>query len=153
MVYTLGLVGLEGEVGVRRAKAPDLHCAVQTCGRECVGVFRIDGETHHVMAVALEYLNTFPTFFPVPELNCHVIGSGQDERLGGMNSNRSNVIGMSLEGRDLFGGIIVVDTELEVIRTANNPVLAGNETTGSHGDISELEGFNNGLVNETVSRA
>lgn len=105
------------------------------------------------MTVALKYLNAFPTSLPVPELNRHVIGSGQDERLGWVNSNRSNVVGMSLEGCDLFRGIVVVDTELKVIRTANNPILAGNETTGSHGDIGELEGLNNGLMNETVSRA
>lgn len=58
---------------------------------------------------------------------------------------------MRFEGGNLLGGIVVVDAELEVIRTTDNPVLAGDETTGSHRDIGKLEGFNDGLVNLTVS--
>ena len=52
---------------------------------------------------------------------------------------------MRFEGGDLLGGIVVVNTELEVIRTTDNPVLTGDKTTGSHRDIGKFEGFNNGL--------
>lgn len=97
------------------------------------------------MTVALEDLNAFPASLPIPELDCHVIGCGQNERLSGVDDDRSNVVGMSLERRDLLGRIVVVNTELEVVRTANNPVFAGNEASSSYGDIGEFEGFNNGL--------
>lgn len=48
---------------------------------------------------------------------------------------------MSFKGGYLFGGIIVVYAKLEVIRTADNPVLARNETTGSDRDIGDFESF------------
>ena len=50
---------------------------------------------------------------------------------------------MGLERSDFLGCIVVLDTELEVVRAANNPSLAGNEASSSHGDIGEFEGFNN----------
>ena len=62
-----------------------------------------------------------------------------------MNNNSSNVVGMCFEGRDLLGGIVVVDSELEVIRTTSDPVLARNEAPGSYGDICELKCFDNCL--------
>jgi hypothetical protein len=55
------------------------------------------------------------------------------------------------EGGDLFGGIVVVDTELEVIRTANNPVLPRNESTGTNGDIGEFKRLDDGLWTWIVS--
>ena len=145
MIHALGLVSLEGEVGVGRTKTPDLHCAVQARRCKCVGIFRVDGQAHHIMAVALEDLNAFPALLPIPELDRHVIGRGKDKRLSGVDDNRSNVVGMGLKGCDLFGGIVVVDTKLEVIRAANDPVLAGNEATSSHRNIGEFEGFNDSL--------
>ena len=58
-----------------------------------------------------------------------------------MDGDGSDVVGVRFEGGDLLGGVVVVDTELEVIRPANNPVLPRNESTGTNGDIGELEGF------------
>lgn len=58
---------------------------------------------------------------------------------------------MSFEGGDLFGGVVIVHTELEVIRTADNPVLPRNESTGADGDIGEFECFDDGLVRVDVS--
>lgn len=46
---------------------------------------------------------------------------------------------MRFEGCDLFGGVVVVDAELEVIRTADNPIFPGNESTGSDGDVGKFE--------------
>ena len=57
---------------------------------------------------------------------------------------------MCFKGGDLLGGIVVVDTELEVIRTANDPVLPRNELTSTNGDIGELESFDNRLDKRLV---
>jgi len=62
-----------------------------------------------------------------------------------MDGNRPDIVRVCFEGCDLLGGIVVVDAQLEVVRTADDPVLAGNETTGSDRDIGELERFNNRL--------
>ena len=60
-----------------------------------------------------------------------------------MNCNRSNIIWMRLERGYLFGGIVVVDAKLEIIGTADDPILAGNEAPSSYGDIGEFKGFDN----------
>jgi hypothetical protein len=60
---------------------------------------------------------------------------------------------VSFEGGDLFGGVVIVNTELEVIRTADNPVLPRNESTGADGDIGEFECFDDGLGKLDVSYA
>lgn len=52
---------------------------------------------------------------------------------------------MSLEGCDLLGGIVVIDSQLEVIRTADDPILARNEASSPNRDIGEFEGFDNCL--------
>lgn len=62
-----------------------------------------------------------------------------------MDYNGTDVIGVGLEGGNLLGGVVVVDTELEVITTADDPVLTGDEAAGSDGDIGELEGLDDGL--------
>lgn len=62
-----------------------------------------------------------------------------------MNDNGTDVVGMSFEGCNFLGGIIVVDSNLEIIGAAHNPILAGNKSTCSYGNICELEGFDNCL--------
>lgn len=93
------------------------------------------------MGMPLKDLYTLPAFLPVPKSNCHVIGGCENERLGGVDCNRSDIVWMSFKGGYLFGGIIVVNAKLEVIRTADDPVLARNETTGSDRDIGDFESF------------
>ena len=58
---------------------------------------------------------------------------------------------MGFEGSNLLGGIIVVDSELEVIGPADDPILACDETTCPYRNIGELECLDNGL--ETVREA
>ena len=72
-----------------------------------------------------------------------------------MYHDRANVIGMRLEGCNLLACVVVVDPQLEVIATANNPVLARNEATCSYGYIGEFEGLNDrlGFVGPNVNVA
>lgn len=60
---------------------------------------------------------------------------------------------MCLEGCDLLGGVVVVDTKLEVIGAADNPVLPRNKSTGTNGDIGEFEGFDDRLIESRVSKS
>ena len=62
-----------------------------------------------------------------------------------MNDNSTDVVRVSFERGDFLGGIVIVDTDLEVIRTTHDPILAGNKTACPHGDIGELESFDNRL--------
>ena len=95
--------------------------------------------------MAFEHLHALPSLLPIPKLDGHVIGGRQNKRLGRMNGNGANIVRMRLEGCDLLRSIVVIYSELKVIRTANNPVFACNESTSSHRDVGELECLDNGL--------
>lgn len=135
MVHALGFMRFEREVSLAGSEIPDLHRAIQAGRRKRIRVFGIDGYPHHVMAVPFKHLHALPAFLPVPQLDCHVIGGSQDERLRRVDSDRSDIIGVRLELRNLLRRIIVVHSQLEVIGPADNPVLASNETTGPNGDV------------------
>lgn len=145
VVDTLRFVGLEGEVGMGGAEVPDLDSAIQTCGGESVGILGVNGHSHNIVAVTFKDLHTLPALLPIPKLDCHVIGGCEHKRLGRVDGNRTNVIGVCFERGDFFGSVIVVDTELEVIGAANNPVLPRNESTSADGDIGEFERFDDRL--------
>lgn len=55
------------------------------------------------------------------------------------------VVRMRLKGRDLLGGVVVEDSQVEIIAAADNPILPGNKTPRSYGYVRELEFFDNGL--------
>lgn len=97
------------------------------------------------MAVALEDLHTLPSSLPIPKLDCHVIRCRQHKGLCGVDDYCADVIGVCLEGGDLLGSVVVVDAQLEVIGTADNPVLARNEATSSYGYVGEFECLDDGL--------
>lgn len=58
-----------------------------------------------------------------------------------MNDDGANVVRVSFEGGNLLGSVVIVYSQLEVIRTANNPVLAGNEAARPYWDICKLKGL------------
>lgn len=58
-----------------------------------------------------------------------------------MYDNGSDIVRMCFEGGDLLRGVVVVDSDLEIIGTADNPVLPRDETTGSNRDVGELKGL------------
>ena len=62
-----------------------------------------------------------------------------------MDNNGTDVVGVGFEGGNLLGGVVVVDTELEVITAADDPILTGDEAAGSDRDIGELESLDDGL--------
>ena len=62
-----------------------------------------------------------------------------------MDNDASNIVRVSFKGCDLLRGVIVVNSQLEVIGAADDPVLSRNEATSANRDIGELEGFDNGL--------
>lgn len=97
------------------------------------------------MVVSFKNLYTFPGLVPIPQLNCHVVGSCEDERLRRVDDNRPDVIWMRFKRCDLLGGVIVVDAELKVIGTADNPIFSGNEPASSDRDISKLKCLDNRL--------
>ena len=62
-----------------------------------------------------------------------------------MYNNGANVIRVSFELSDLFGCVVVVDSDLEIIGPTDDPILASDEATSSYRDVGELEGFDDCL--------
>ncbi len=105
--------------------------------------------------MSLKDLHTLPSLLPIPQLNRHIIGGGEDEGLGGVHNDGADVVRVRLEGGDLLRGVVVVYAQLEVVGSADDPVLARYKATRAHGDIGQLEGFDDrlGLVGPDVYMA
>jgi hypothetical protein len=128
-----------------RAEIPDFDGPIQASRGKCVGVLWVDRKPHDIVAVTLENLDTLPAFFPIPQPDCHVIGTGDDERLCGMNGDRSDVVRVGFKRSDLLGCVVVVHAQLEIIATTHNPVLSSDEATSAHGHIGKFERFDDRL--------
>ena len=98
------------------------------------------------MTVPLKHLHALPPPVPIPQFDRHVIAGGEHERLGGVDGDGADVVRVGLEGGDFLAGVVVVDAELEVIAAADDPILAAHEAAGAHGDVGQLEGFDDGLA-------
>lgn len=103
------------------------------------------------MAMSLVNLYTFPSFIPIPQLYAHVIGGRKNEGLRRVDDDRANVIRVGLERCDLFGSVVIVNPDLEIVGAAYYPILAGNKAPSSNRDIGELKGFDNSLLFFLVS--
>lgn len=97
---------------------------IQTRRRKRLRVFRIDSQRHDVMRVTFKdlssaltralnpsptHLNTSPSLVPVPALDRHIITPRQDHAQRRVHRQTSDIIGMSLERRDLLSRRDVVD--------------------------------------------
>jgi len=62
-----------------------------------------------------------------------------------MHHYRADVVWMCFEGGYLLRGVVIVDSQLEIVRAADYPVLPCNETTCSYRDVGEFESLDDGL--------
>ena len=62
-----------------------------------------------------------------------------------MDDDSADVVRVSFEGRDFLRGVVIVNADLKVVRTTDDPILAGDESPCSYGDIGELKGLDNCL--------
>lgn len=145
MIDTFRLMCLEGEIWCARSKRPDLDRPVETGRCECVCVLWINGKIHDIVDVSLKNLHALPCSIPIPQLDCHVIASGENERLCRVNNNGSDIVWVCFEGGGLLGCVVVVDSHLEVITSADDPVLSSNEPTGADRYVCQLECLDDGL--------
>lgn len=56
-----------------------------------------------------------------------------------MDHNSPDIIWMRFKGGNLFGRVVIIHPDVEIIGTANDPILAGDESSGSNRNISEFE--------------
>lgn len=98
------------------------------------------------MAMTLVDLHAFPSFIPIPQFYGHIIRSCKNKGLCWMNNYGSDIVRMSFEGGDFLRGVVIVYADLEIIRTANDPVFAGDESASSHGNVGEFKSLDNSLT-------
>ena len=85
-----------------------------------------------------------PPLIPSPSLDRHIVAASQNDARRGVYSKTSNVVRMSLEGSDLFVGVVVEYSELEVVRASDEPVLPCDELDTAHWDLCDLKRLDNG---------
>uniref|UniRef100_A0A6B0UT11 Putative secreted protein n=1 Tax=Ixodes ricinus TaxID=34613 RepID=A0A6B0UT11_IXORI len=91
------LVAVQREVGGHGSQLPHLDRPIERGAGKGVVILRVDDNLHHIMGVTLENLSTGPLLFPVPEFYQHVVTRGQDERLGRMDHDGANIVGVGFK--------------------------------------------------------
>lgn len=94
------------------------------------------------MLMALKYLFQLPVLFPIPHFNGKIIGTGQNIRLGRMNGNISNVIWVGFKLSNFFTSQVIVNSDIVIVRSNNDPILTGNKLTGSYRQVGDLNRLN-----------
>lgn len=62
-----------------------------------------------------------------------------------MDNNGADIVRMGFEGGDLLRGVVIVNSNLEIIGSADDPILPGDEATCPYGDIGKFERFDDRL--------
>lgn len=58
-----------------------------------------------------------------------------------MDSDRTNIIWMCFKLGDFFTSVVIIDSNLEIIRSNNDPILTSNETTRTNWNFGNINGF------------
>jgi hypothetical protein len=58
-----------------------------------------------------------------------------------MDGQTSDIIWMGFKGRNLFVGVVVENTQLEVVGTSHEPVLPGNKLDAANWNLGNFEGL------------
>lgn len=91
------------------------------------------------------YLDALPALLPVPELHSHVIRAGQHKRTGRVDSQLPHIITVPIKEGNLLEGVVVEDTDSQVVRASDDPGLAGNEPGGSDRRVTNLNRLHQSL--------
>ncbi len=128
----------------RRSQSPDLNGTIQTRTGKGIRVLGVELDLHDIMLMPLKVLRAIKVLIPVPELDAHIIGTGEDVGEGGVHLDEADVIRMGLDLLDLLHGVVVVDSEFHVVGCGDEPLLARDEFGTADGKLGELEGFDAG---------
>lgn len=147
------VVRIHGKVGCGRGKGPHLDGPVKA--RRCKGirVFRVKGDIHDIMRMALidlapyehkrrvnhirimlAHLNAFPLFVPIPSLDSHVVTTCEHDTRCGVYCEASYIVRVGLERDDLLVCVVIEDAQLEVVRAGYKPVFSWDELDATNGD-------------------
>ena len=123
------------------AQSPNFYSAIQTRTGKCIGVFGIDFHLHDIMGMSFEQLRTIEIAIPIPQFDCHIIGTAQYVGEGRMNFQRSDVIGMGFKIFDFFHGIVIEHTHPHIVGRCEEPLFPCDEFRTSHWQFRHFKRF------------
>lgn len=85
-----------------------------------------------------------PILVEVPQADRHVVTTGEHVRLGGVNCHAPDVVWMGLKCCDFIMCVVVEASQMEVVRSCHEPVVASDEADASHWYFCDLEGLDQG---------
>jgi hypothetical protein len=91
--------------------------------------------------VSFKDLRAIESSIPVPEFDGHIVRTGQDVGQRGMHFERSNVVRVRFKLLDLFHCVVVENAQSHVITGSQEPLLADDEASASHGKLADFKGF------------
>ena len=124
-----------------RSETPDLDGSIQRSTGKGVGVLGVEFDLHDVVGMSFKDLRTIKSTVPVPQLDAHIVGGGQDVWKRRMDLQATNVIGMGFKLLDLFHGVVVEHTQSHVGGGGQEPLFAGDEFRTSHGELGNFKGL------------
>jgi hypothetical protein len=86
-------------------------------------------------------LYVLPLFIPIPSFDRHVIASCENDARSWMHGQASDVVRMGLKCSDLLMGVVVEDTQLEIVGACDKPVFAADKLDAANRDFCNLKSF------------
>ena len=98
--------------------------------------------------MTLKHLRAIKILVPVPQLDGHVIGGGQNIWQSRVNLQGSNVVAMRFKLLNFLHGVVVEHSQAHIIRRRDEPLLARDKLGTSDGQFTEFKGLDatSGLV-------
>lgn len=94
---------------------------------------------------AFKRFNTAPILFPVPNFDDKIISTRDDDAFTGMHGQASDVIVMRLKLGHSLLRIVIKNTNGQVVRATNDPVLAYDKFRSSNWGACNIKRFDDAL--------
>lgn len=149
-------VSLERVVCGWRLEGPDLERLVERGRDKGVPVLWVECDVHDVMGVSLEGHETLPALLPIPQLDVHVVGRGDEERQRRVDVDAPDVVLVRLKGNDqllqttrlhhLLVRVVVEDPDVEIVGSCDDPGLALDELARPDREVGCIECLDDSLA-------
>ena len=126
-------------------QVPNLDCLVHGPGSELGEVLGVEGQRQDEVFVLLESTLQCEILFVVPYFYLGIVGTADHKGLSGVHQNGADEVAMCLEALHLLSRVVIEDSDLKVIRTAQDPVLLGQELHRADGEGRGLQSFDGSL--------
>jgi hypothetical protein len=105
-----------------------------------IHIFWIDAQLHHVVFMIIIGVHSLPILIPVEHENPVIVTAAENVWHGGMHDQVPDEVGVfPTDGLQLLTRVVVVDTNLRIIRANNYPLFPRDEFGASDWRIRDLK--------------